>query len=67
MLALPNLRSNLNALQQLQDISFPGRIAAIARFPDEAELLQDAGATAVFNFYTEAGSGFAELVEYKNY
>ena len=63
MLALPNLQANLDALEQLRRISFSGRIAAIARFPDEVKLLNQAGATAVFNIYTEAGAGFAEHVE----
>ncbi len=63
MLALPNLRANLNALEQLRNISFPGRIAATARFPDEVKRLQEAGATSVFNIYTEAGAGFAVHVE----
>ena len=40
-----------------------GRVAAIARFPDEVPLLKQSGATAVFNSYTEAGAGFAEHVE----
>jgi len=63
MLALPNLQANLDALEQLQRISFSGRIAATARFPDEVELLKQYGATAVFNIYTEAGAGFANHVE----
>ena len=63
MLALPNLQANLDALEQLQEISFPGRIAATARYPDEEERLRQSGATAVFNIYTEAGAGFAEHVE----
>lgn len=63
MLALPNLQANLAALEQLQRISFPGRIAATARFPDEVKLLKQSGATAVFNIYTEAGVGFADHVE----
>ena len=66
MLALPNLRANLDALAQLRKISFPGRIAATARFPDEVKVLQGAGATAVFNVYTEAGAGFADHVEANN-
>lgn len=66
MLALPNLQANLDALEQLQKISFPGRIAATARFPDEVELLRQSGATAVFNIYTEAGVGFADHVEVNN-
>jgi glutathione-regulated potassium-efflux system ancillary protein KefC len=62
MLALPNLQSELDALAQLRAISFDGRIAATARFPDDAAALSEAGATAVFNIYTEAGTGFADLV-----
>ncbi len=66
MLALPNLQANLDALEQLRGISFSGRIAATARFPDEVKLLRQAGATAVFNIYTEAGAGFADYVEVNN-
>jgi len=66
MLALPNLQANLDALRQLREISFPGRIAATARFPDEVKLLRQSGATAVFNIYTEAGAGFADHVEVQN-
>ncbi len=63
MLALPNLQANLDALAELRAVSFSGSIAAIARFPDETALLQQSGATAVFNIYTEAGAGCAEHVE----
>jgi len=66
MLALPNLQANLDALQQLRGISFSGRIGAIARFPDEEKTLQQAGVSAVFNIYTEAGAGFADHVEVHN-
>jgi len=62
MLALPNLDANLDALEQLREVDFPGRIAAIARYPDEEVRLRELGATAVFNIYTEAGAGFAEHV-----
>jgi glutathione-regulated potassium-efflux system ancillary protein KefC len=60
MLALPNLEANMDALEQLRSIEFSGRIAAIARYPDEVVRLRQLGATAVFNIYTEAGIGFAE-------
>ena len=62
MLALPNLEANLDALEQLRKISFSGRIATIAKFPDEVKLLKRAGATDVFNIYTEAGTGFADHI-----
>ncbi len=62
MLALPNLQANLDALEQLREISFSGRVAATAKYPDDEERLRQSGATAVFNLYTEAGAGFAEHV-----
>lgn len=63
MLALPTLSANLDALEQLREIRFNGRIAATARYPDEEALLRKAGASAVFNIYAEAGSGFASHAE----
>lgn len=62
MLALPNLQANLNALKQLRASSYSGKIAAIARFPDEVDVLKDAGAATVFNIYTETGASFASSV-----
>ncbi len=63
MLALPNFQANRDALEQLREISFTGRIAATARYRDEKEQLQQLGVKAVFDVYTEAGAGFAEHVE----
>jgi hypothetical protein len=63
MLALPNLDANQDALAQLRVIDFKGRVAATARYPDEEAPLHKAGATAVFNIYAEAGTGFASHVE----
>ena len=65
MLALPNLQANLDAQEQLRLIAFPGRIAVAVKYPDEEEPLLRAGATEVFNIYTEAGAGFAEHIESK--
>ena len=59
MLALPKLTTILAVLEQLRATSFAGRIAATAKFPDETEILKQAGAHTVFNIYTEAGAGFA--------
>ncbi|MEM8988444.1 MAG: cation:proton antiporter [Pseudomonadota bacterium] len=63
MLALPKLSTNLSILKQLEASSFSGHIAATAKFPDEEAALEKAGATTVFNIYTEAGAGFAAHVE----
>lgn len=62
MLALPNLETNIEAIEQLKDINFKGRITAIARYPDEVTLLKQAGATEAYDFYSEAGSGYAEHI-----
>jgi len=54
MLALLNLQANLDALEQLREISFPGRIAETARFPDdEEELLRQSGATVVIGIESD--------------
>ncbi len=62
MLALPNLNTNLAVLDQLEASSFKGRAVAAAKFQDEVEELEQAGAATVFNIYTEAGAGFAAHV-----
>jgi predicted Kef-type K+ transport protein len=62
MLALPTLTASLDALEQLREIGFKGGIAATARYPDEEARLREAGATAIFNIYAEAGAGFADHV-----
>lgn len=62
LLALPKLTTNLSVLAQLEATRFSGRVAATARFPDDAELLKQAGAATVFNIYSEAGAGFAAHV-----
>jgi len=62
MLTLPKNNTTIAVLDRLRDSSFSGQVAAIARFPDEVEALTEAGATTVFNVYTEAGAGFASHV-----
>jgi len=60
LLALPSIDDNRNITNQLHRADFKGKIAAIARYPDERNELLEAGIDNVFNFYTEAGIGFAE-------
>ena len=47
-------------MKQLRSTGFHGQVAAIARYQDEREHMLQAGINNVFNFYTEAGTGFAE-------
>lgn len=62
MLALPKNSTSLAVIEQLGTASFTGEIAAMAKFEDEEEALKQAGATTVFNVYSEAGAGFAAHV-----
>lgn len=59
LLAMPDHDANLYALQQIRAAHFGGFVAAMARFPDEVEPLQAAGAEVAFDVYGEAGIGFA--------
>lgn len=60
LIALPSVQDSMNIAEQLQLANYQGKIAAIARFDDERKILQDSGIDKVFNFYNEAGVGFAE-------
>ena len=60
MLAMPNHAANMQAVKELTAYNFDGIIAATAQFDDEVEELKEAGVQAAFNFYAEAGYGFAE-------
>lgn len=60
LLALPSIKDICNITEQLQHANYGGKIASIARYEDEIQPLLDAGSDKVFNFFTEAGTGFAE-------
>jgi predicted Kef-type K+ transport protein len=60
LIALPSAKDSMSISEQLQAANYRGKIAAIARYDDERELLQKAGIDKVFNFYNEAGVGFAD-------
>ncbi|MCO4784359.1 MAG: cation:proton antiporter [Marinomonas atlantica] len=60
LLALPSADDSVNVVKQLRGSGFNGQVAAIARYQDEREYMLNAGIDNVFNFYTEAGTGFAE-------
>ncbi|MDX2503210.1 MAG: cation:proton antiporter [Gammaproteobacteria bacterium] len=59
-LSLPDFDKNLFTIKQLKEKNFQGHIAAIALYDEEIKPLKEAGAAAVYNFYSEAGIGFAE-------
>ena len=60
MLSTPNVSEMTTIIEQIKNYKFSGRIACIARFEDERQELLDAGADAVFSYFSEVGTGFAE-------
>jgi predicted Kef-type K+ transport protein len=60
LLALPSIEDSTNITAQLRQADYGGRIAAIARYEDEVEPLLEEGVDRVFNFFNDAGLGFAE-------
>ncbi|MHA1152944.1 MAG: cation:proton antiporter domain-containing protein [Alphaproteobacteria bacterium] len=60
MLTLPQLSANLNMVRRLADGPYDGRITAVARFPDEVEILAEAGVHLAVDSFAEAGAGIAE-------
>ncbi|CAB1057805.1 Putative glutathione-regulated potassium-efflux system protein KefB [Olavius sp. associated proteobacterium Delta 1] len=62
MLAMSKHAANMQAVKELSVNNFDGIIAATAQFDDQVEELKEAGVQGAFNFYAEAGYGFAEHV-----
>lgn len=60
LLALPNVIDTISITKQLRLAGYQGKIAAIARYDDERAQLEKFGIDKVFNFYNEAGVGFAD-------
>ncbi|MGB1262584.1 MAG: cation:proton antiporter [Cognaticolwellia sp.] len=60
LLALPSVQDIMNITAQIKRTNYRGKIAAIARYDDERIALEAFGVDKVFNFYNEAGVGFAE-------
>lgn len=61
LLALSNHRETVMVAEILRECGFTGVVTAVARFKDDLEALRAMGVVA-FDFYDEAGSGFAERV-----
>jgi glutathione-regulated potassium-efflux system ancillary protein KefC len=62
LLAMPRVSENLFAAEHLAKEGFTGTIGAIAKYPDDEQVLRAAGVQLVFNLYAEAGAGFAQHV-----
>ena len=60
LLAIPNILDILEVVRQLQQAGYQGKTAGIVRYEDEKEKLLSTGIDFVFDFYKEAGAGFAD-------
>jgi len=60
MFTMPSLSEMIDAVQQLRISGYTGKVAAVAKYEDERAAMKAAGADVVFNYYAEAGAGFAE-------
>lgn len=60
ILAMPSHLDILEAVKQLKDIGYKGKTSGIAHYDDDKKRLLAAGIDEAFNFYAEAGVGFAE-------
>lgn len=62
LISLSNHAENLTAVNLAKSCGYNGRLAVVARYPDERKELEELGCIA-FNLYAEAGHGFAEHVK----
>ena len=59
MLALPTIQDLQESMRQLKEAGYTGSVVAVAKYEDEKKMLEESGIDAVYNYYNEAGSGFA--------
>jgi hypothetical protein len=60
MLTMPSHQDMVEVVKQIRRQNFQGKIAGIAKYEDQRKELIDMGVDVAFNFYAEAGAGFAE-------
>jgi predicted Kef-type K+ transport protein len=60
LLAMPDPEAKCIAARQLRRRGYKGLISATNVYPEEETMILDAGATTTFNYFAEAGVGFAE-------
>ena len=63
LLALPTQQDMLKAAGLLRKLGFAGRVGAVSRYEDERLELERAGVDSAYNYYQEAGTGFADHIQ----
>ena len=59
MLAVPDLQAKVSAARALRRRGYRGLLSATHMYPEEREPIIEAGCDVTYNYYTEAGVGFA--------
>ncbi|HJR70272.1 MAG TPA: cation:proton antiporter family protein [Gammaproteobacteria bacterium] len=59
MLAVPDLQAKISAARALRKRGYRGLLSATHLYPEEQEPILEAGCDVTYNYYTEAGVGFA--------
>jgi hypothetical protein len=59
MLALPDMQAKVSAARELRKRGYRGLLSATHLFPEERDPIIEAGCDVTYNYYTEAGVGFA--------
>ena len=59
MLAVPDLPAKISAARALRRRGYRGLLSATHLFPEERDPIIEAGCDVTYNYYTEAGVGFA--------
>lgn len=62
VLCMPDPEANHIAVTQLRKINYDGVITASATYPEQVTAFEGAGADLAYDFYSHAGSGYAEQV-----
>lgn len=62
LLTLPELEQNLCVVKHIRSRNKIAEIISLAKNPEDFDLLKSEGANTVWNFYEEAGRGFADHV-----
>lgn len=62
ILCMGDHQSHKYAIERLKEVDYRGFIAATGKYDDDVRKLREAGVDSAYNFYTEAGIGFANHV-----
>ena len=62
LLAVPDIDAKRFAINQIRSTGYRGMLSATNVYPEEAADLLDCGCTNTYNYYEQAGAGFAEGV-----